>query len=109
MAGQSRYIFNGNLEWAKPSLRSKARFYGNYVSRRLTDVGALGLPDIYQEANAVLDFVYEYSLSESGKWTMRFNAENLTDNYYNFTQGSQPFRNYRVGRTFTIGTSYTFF
>jgi outer membrane receptor protein involved in Fe transport len=109
MAGQSRYIFNGNLEWAKPSLRSKARFYANYVSRRLTDVGALGLPDIYQEANAVLDFVYEYSLSESGKWTMRFNAENLTDNYYNFTQGSQPFRNYRVGRTFTIGTSYTFF
>jgi outer membrane receptor protein involved in Fe transport len=109
MMGQSRYIFNGNIEWVKPRLRSKARFYANYVSRRLTDVGTLGLPDIYQEANAVLDFVYEYSLTEKGNWNLRFNAENLTDNYYNFTQGPQPFRNYRVGRTFTVGTSYTFF
>lgn len=109
MVGQSRYIFNGNIEWSKPKLRSNARFYANYVSRRISDVGSLGLPDIYQEANVVLDFVYQYNFSESGKWSIRFNAENLTNNDYRFTQGSAAFRDYRVGRTFTIGTSYSFF
>ncbi|MDX2149257.1 MAG: TonB-dependent receptor [Bryobacteraceae bacterium] len=109
MMGQSRYIFNGNIEWVRPQWRSKARLYGNYVSRRISDVGALGLPDIYQEANAIVDFVYDFNLREKGDWNLRFSAENLTNNYYNFTQGPLPHRNYRVGRTFTVGMSYSFF
>jgi outer membrane receptor protein involved in Fe transport len=109
MAGQSRYIFNGNVEYNQPKIRSSARFYANYVSRRISDVGSLGLPDIYQEANVILDFVYQYNFTESGKWSMRFNAENLSNNDYRFTQGTAPSRNYRIGRTFSIGTSYTIF
>jgi TonB-dependent receptor len=109
LVGQSRYIFNGNIEWVNPKWRSQARFFANYISSRITDVGAFRLPDIVQQPNVILDAVYQVSLTEDGKWSMRFSAENLANNEYRFTQGNQPFRNYRVGRTFSIGTSFTIF
>ncbi|MGJ5816944.1 TonB-dependent receptor domain-containing protein [Paludibaculum fermentans] len=109
LAGQSRYIFNVITEWTKPKLRSQARFYLNSVSRRLSDVGAIGLPDIYQERNVFLDFVYQYSLLESGKASIRFNAENLGDNKYRWTQASLPTRQYQTGRTYTVGLTYSIF
>ncbi|WP_321477911.1 TonB-dependent receptor domain-containing protein [uncultured Paludibaculum sp.] len=109
LAGQSRYIFNVITEWTKPKLRSQARFYVNSVSRRLSDVGSIGLPDIYQERNLFLDFVYQYSLVESGKATIRFNAENLGDNKYRWTQAGLPTRQYQTGRTYTVGLTYSIF
>ncbi len=109
MMGQSRLIYNVIAEWNKPRWRSNARFYTNYVSRRITDVGALGLPDIYQESNVFLDFVYQYNFREDGRWSIRFNAENLTDNRYEWTQADILQRSYRLGRTYSVGTSYSFF
>jgi len=92
LVGQSRYVYNLIAEWAKPALRSQARFYINGVSRRISDVGSFGLPDIYQERNLFLDFVYQYSFTESGKVNLKFNAENLADNPYRWTQAGLPFR-----------------
>ncbi len=109
LVGQSRYIFNIIAEWRRPALRSNARFYVNTVSRRITDVGTFRLPDIYQERNVLLDFVYELNVNESGKWKVRFSGENLSDNTYRQTQSNFVVRQLQIGRTFSIGTSYTFF
>jgi outer membrane receptor protein involved in Fe transport len=109
MMGQSRLIYNVIAEWNKPRWRSNARFYTNYVSRRITDVGAIGLPDIYQESNLFLDFVYQYDFREDGRWSIRFNAENLTDNHYEWTQADILTRSFRLGRTYSVGTTYSFF
>jgi len=109
LLGQSRYITNASIEWNKPKWRSTARFFANYVSRRLTDVGTFSLPDIYQEANTTLDFAYELSLSESGKWGLRFEAENLTDHEFRWTIGDAVQRQYRTGRSFQVGMNYSFF
>lgn len=109
LVGQSRFIWNAIAEWVKPTWRSNARFYANSVSRRITDVGTFNLPDIYQERNTFLDFVYQYSIRESGKWTLRFSAENLSDNEYRYKQADFLVRNFRIGRTFTVGTTYSFF
>ena len=109
LVGQSRYIFNVIAEWQRAALRSNARFYVNSVSRRITDVGTFDLPDVYQERNLLLDFVYEYSAKESGKWKLRFSGENLNNNVYRQTQANFVVRRFQIGRTFTIGTSYTFF
>ena len=109
LMGQSRYVANVITEWTKPNWRSSARFYVNYTSRRLSDVGSVGLPDIYQEANTFLDFVYRFDIKEGGRWSMRFSAENLGDNHYHWTQGGILQRSYRLGRTFTVGTTYTIF
>jgi outer membrane receptor protein involved in Fe transport len=109
LVGQSRYIYNIIAEWAEPRVRSNARFYVNTVSRRITDVGAAGLPDLYQERNVFLDFVYQYDVKEDGKWSIRFSGENLGDNEYRWTQGGLPQRNFRIGRTFSAGLTFSLF
>lgn len=109
LLGQSRYIGNATLEWRRPKWRSQAKFFANYVSRRISDVGTFNLPDLYQEANTFLDFSYQYTVGEKGKWSIRFEAENLGDNDYRWTQGGIVQRDYRLGRTFQIGMNYAFF
>lgn len=109
LLGQSRYIFNLITDWAKPKWRSSARFYLNTVSSRITDVGSFGLPDVVQDSNIFLDFVYQFDISENGRWSIRFSAENLSDNLYRWTQGDFTQRQYRLGRTFTVGTSFSIF
>lgn len=109
LVGQSRFIVNGIAEWADPRIRSNFRFFANSVSRRITDVGTFRLPDIYQERNTFLDFVYQYDIKENGKWSLRFSAENLSDNQYRYMQANFLVRAFRIGRTYTIGTTYSFF
>jgi outer membrane receptor protein involved in Fe transport len=109
LVGQSRFIYNIIAEFLKPQWRSNARFYVNSVSRRITDVGTFQLPDVYQERQVLLDFVYQLNLDERGKWTFRFSAENLGDNHYRYTQADILVRSFRIGRTYTLGTSYSFF
>jgi outer membrane receptor protein involved in Fe transport len=109
LLGQSRYIANAVLQWTRPKWHSDTKFFANYVSRRVSDVGTFRLPDIYQEGNTFLDFVYQYALGEKGKWGIRFEAENLLDNDYCWTQASFVQRDFRLGRNFQIGLSYSFF
>ncbi len=109
LVGQSRFIYNVIGEWVKPQWRSNARVYLNSVSRRISDVGTFELPDIYQERVTFLDFVYQFNLREKGNWTLRFSAENMTNNEYRYTQADILVRNFRLGRTYTIGTTYSFF
>ncbi len=77
--------------------------FAGYVSRRITDVGTFDLPDIYQEATPNVDFVYQYTRGERGQWQYRFEAENLTNTDFRWTQGPFTQRQYVLGRTFQIG------
>lgn len=109
MVGQSRYIYNLTFEWANPRLGSQARFYLNHVSRRITDVGTFGLPDIYQEGNTFLDFVYQYSFGAEQRWGLRFTGENLGNTHYLWTQQDLVQRSYRAGRTLSAGITWSIF
>lgn len=109
MVGQSRYIYNLTFEWAQPRWGSQARFFVNRVSRRITDVGTFGLPDIYQEANTFLDFVYQYSFGPEQRWGLRFTAENLGNTHYLWTQSDLVQRSYRTGRTYSASLSLSIF
>jgi hypothetical protein len=40
---------------------------------------------------------------------LRFAAENLGDNHYHWTQADILQRSYRLGRTFSVGTSFSIF
>ena len=91
MQGQSRYVANVIAEWARPRARSTARYYLNYFSSRVTDVGAFGLPDVVQDGLATKDFVYEFSLRGEGRWKLRFAAENLSNARWFLTQGGEAF------------------
>jgi outer membrane receptor protein involved in Fe transport len=109
MVGQSRYVYNVIVDWRKPEWRSTARFSVNTVSRRITDVGTFGLPDIYQERNTFLDFAYQYAFGAEEKWNLRVTGENLGNTHHLWTQAGLPQRSYRTGRTFSTGISFSIF
>lgn len=109
LVGQSRYIYNFITEWSKPKWGSNARFYVNSVSRRITDVGTFQLPDVYQERSVFMDVVYQFAPVESKRWSIRVSAENLTNNHYRYSQSDILVRSFRIGRTFTVGTTFNFF
>ncbi|MGB9604384.1 MAG: TonB-dependent receptor domain-containing protein, partial [Bryobacteraceae bacterium] len=109
LLGQSRYLSNALLEWLRPRWRSRVRFDATFVSRRLAGVGTFGLPDIYQEGNTFLNFIYDFSLAKENKWTLRLAAENLADNHFRWTQGGTLQRSYKLGRTFSVGLSLGLF
>jgi outer membrane receptor protein involved in Fe transport len=109
LVGQSPFIFNIIGEWVKPKWRSNARFYLNSVSRRITDVGTFNLPDIYQERNTLVDFVYQFDVTEDGRLALRFSGQNLTNNDYRWTQAGLLWRQFQIGRTFEVGMSFSLF
>ncbi len=109
MQGQSRYVANVIGEWSRPKARSTARYYLNYFSSRITDVGAFGLPDVVQDGLATMDLVYEFTLKGDDRWKLRFAAENLNNARWFLTQGGETFLAYREGRTLTVGTSFRVF
>ena len=41
--------------------------------------------------------MYQYTFGEKAKWGIRFEAENLADNDYRWTQGPFVQRDYRLG------------
>ncbi len=106
LIGQSRYLVNAALEWTRPRWRSSARVYGNYFSRRISEVGSFGLDDTYEEGRTGLSLVYEFLLREDGGWRIQFTAENLTNAEYLWTQGGQVRRLYRPGRTYQVGMTF---
>ena len=109
MQGQSRYVANLIGEWSRPKARSTARYYLNYFSSRITDVGAFGLPDVVQDGLATMDLVYEYTIRGDDRWKLRFAAENINNARWFLTQGGETFLGYREGRTITVGTSFRVF
>jgi outer membrane receptor protein involved in Fe transport len=80
----------------------------NYFSDRIASVGAFGLPDVIEEGRTSLDFVYEFQLSETRDWKIRFEAENITDEKFLWTQGGFTKQFYQPGRSYGVGMSYSF-
>jgi len=99
LAGQSKNLFNAVFE-AGSNGPVTGRLLYNFFGARISDVGSLGLPDIYEDSRGSLDLVL------SGRWRalhLRFSAENLTDEAYTFTQDDLLQREYTLGRSFSFG------
>ncbi len=106
LSGQSRHVFNGILEYTSPRWRTTARALYNFQGSRISDVGAFGIPDIIEDGYRSLDALVSQPF---GSWNLKFAAQNLLDEEVRFLQGGLPQRVYRLGRTFTVSLSYSFF
>jgi len=94
LEGQSRNLFNLIFEARRGA--TYGRVLVNYFGNRISDVGSLGLPDIIEEGRATLDLIVGTRWERLG---IRLSLENLTDDPYEFTQGGQPQRSFKLGRT----------
>jgi TonB-dependent receptor len=97
LAGQSKNLFNAMAEVSNGTV--SARMLYNFFGARISDVGSLGIPDIYEDGRGALDLVV------SARWRMlniKLSAENLTDEAFTFTQGGLDQRAFKTGRTFGV-------
>jgi len=104
LAGQSPHVVNAQLIFRHPKLDLDARLLFHYFGARITDVGALGLPDIFEAARGTVDFVVARHF---GPWAVSASAGNLTNRQVLFTQGGLPQRRYRTGRDMFLSLGYS--
>ncbi|MGE3372970.1 MAG: TonB-dependent receptor [Vicinamibacteria bacterium] len=103
LSGQSPNVLNGMLELqlgGGASLRALV----NWFDDRISDVGALGIPDILEQGRVSLDVTASKCL---GPYTLRISGDNLADAARNFTQGGALQRSYKDGRTLSVSLSYS--
>ncbi len=107
LSGQAENVFNTAIEASPGSWGTTLRVLYNYTGEKISDVGALGIPDIIEEARDTLDLVW---LQDLGAWAngMRFklSGENLLDEERSWTQGGLLQRRYSPGREFSLSFSY---
>jgi len=108
LEGQSDQVGNVALQFLQPEWGMMVRLLANHAGARLTDVGAYGLPDIYEAAATTFDAVISQSLNGFGPGVeLKLGATNLFDTAREFTQQGATQRRYQPGRTVSLSLSYT--
>ncbi len=105
MVGQAPYVLNAGLSWANASGRASATALYNIVGRAITTTGTKPTPDTYREARNSLDLSVQLPLV--GDLSTKLNARNLLDDDWLETAGGITRLQYRTGRIFTVGFTWT--
>jgi TonB dependent receptor/Carboxypeptidase regulatory-like domain/TonB-dependent Receptor Plug Domain len=106
LEGQSDQTANVALQFFHPDRGTMVRLLGSFVGDRLADVGAYGLPDIYEAAYTSVDAVISQQMLLPG-FELKLAATNLFDESREFAQGDSIQRLYRPGRTVSLSLSYS--
>ncbi len=106
LEGQSDQVGNVAIQFYEPRWGTMVRVLAAYVGERITDVGAYGLPDIYQDAYSTIDFVFSQQIFRENV-ELKLTASNLLDEVRQFSQGDKIHRRLEPGRSFGLSLSYT--
>ncbi|MBN2701229.1 MAG: TonB-dependent receptor domain-containing protein [Methylohalobius sp. ZOD2] len=104
LQGHSKHIVNVRLGYDNEDLGTQATLLYNFFSPRISQVGALGAPDIFRQPFHQLDFVVQQNLDEH--WSTQLRFRNLLDSKVEFTQGGETTREYRKGREFAVSINF---
>ncbi|HEX6088158.1 MAG TPA: TonB-dependent receptor [Thermoanaerobaculia bacterium] len=108
LEGQSDQVGNAALQFYQPQWGTMLRLLGAYSGQRLTEVGAFGLPDIYEGAFTSFDVVLSQSLEAFARGVeLKLAATNVLDEKREFTQGGVLQRRFDPGRKVSLSLSYT--
>lgn len=105
LMGQSEYVINTAIAFEHPGWGNSARLLFNTFGKRISQVGGYGLPDTYEQPFDKIDIACSQRLGI--RWTAKFQATNLLNSEVKYQTGDKPFTSYKVGRTFSLGLSYT--
>lgn len=107
LEGQSDQTGNLALQFFQPAWGTMFRILGGYSGQRLTEVGAFGLPDIYEGSYTSLDAVISQSLAVAKGLELKLAASNLLGARREFVQGGQIQRSFDPGRKVSLSLSYS--
>jgi TonB-dependent receptor len=110
LQGQSAHVGNAALQFFKPDWRTMARLLYNYTGSRISDVGAYGLPDIYEGGSGSLDLIWVQGFGGTlSGLEVKVAVRNLLDDSREFTQAGLIQRAYKPGRSLGLSLGYSFF
>jgi outer membrane receptor protein involved in Fe transport len=104
LAGQSENLFNVMAEYTVRGFT--ARVLVNYFGDRISDVGSNQAPDVLEQGREAIDVVIGQRI---GRFNIRATVDNLTDPDWQFTQGDESQRRFRLGRTFGVSVGVSVF
>lgn len=108
LEGQSDQTANVALQFYQPQWGTMLRLLGSYNGERLAEVGAFGLPDIYEAATKSFDVVVSQSLGSFAHGVeLKLAGTNLLNDKRDFIQGGQIQRHYEPGRKVSLSLSYS--
>jgi hypothetical protein len=105
LEGQSPWIVNGQLGFDDDERGSSVALLYNVFGPRVVEVGALGLPDCYEQPFHQLDLVLRQRVGAG--FTLSVRAANLIDPAATRTLGGRTVDEVRRGRTLTAGLQWT--
>ncbi|HEV7243179.1 MAG TPA: TonB-dependent receptor [Thermoanaerobaculia bacterium] len=108
LEGQSDVVGNLAVQFYKPVWGTMVRVLGSYTGERLADVGARGLPDIFEQPFMSFDVVLSQSLvAFAPGLEIKLAGKNLLGEEREYTQGREIQRIYDPGRKVSLSLSYT--
>jgi TonB-dependent receptor len=108
LEGQADQSANLGLQFFRPSWGTMVRVLGSYVGKRLTDVGAFGLPDIYEQPYTIVDAVVSQRIDRFARgFELKLAATNLFNEKREFLEGGQIQRSYTPGRGLSLSIAYS--
>jgi len=108
LEGQSDNVANIALQYYRQSSGTMLRFLGAYSGKRLTEVGAFTLPDIYETAHTTFDVVVSQDFNFLARGLeLKLTAKNITNSDRELDQGGAVQRRYEPGRSIGLSLSYS--
>lgn len=105
MVGQAEYVVNAGLGYTHPWSDLSGTLLYHVVGPRIAEAGVQPLPDTYDQSRHVVDAALRVPLLRGV--SLKLDAKNLLDAPYRTVQGSVVRREYRSGRTFSLGFSWS--
>jgi outer membrane receptor protein involved in Fe transport len=104
LQGQSPFVVNTTLAYDSAERGTSATLLFNVFGRRISEVGAQGLPDVYERPHPQIDLTLGQRLRDHMRLSLT--AKNLLDPDYEYAQGGEIYRRYKTGRSISVGLLY---
>jgi TonB-dependent receptor len=105
LMGQSAYVVNTTLAFDQPLWGTSMRLLYNTFGERISELGASGRKDTYEQPFDRIDFVINQSLG--GHWSTKLQAKNLLDSSVEYTLDDKPLKSHKLGRTYAVAVTYS--
>ncbi|MBN2804025.1 MAG: TonB-dependent receptor [Deltaproteobacteria bacterium] len=105
LQGQSPYVINAQLGYDNIDQKFSAIILYNVFGARISEVGASGLPDTYEQPFQYLNFVIKKKFRD--RFGASFKIQNILNQYVHFVQGGKTTFKYRPGVSFSLGLGFS--
>lgn len=103
--GQSPYLANVNLSWEHPSRGTQLDLFYHAFGKRISEVGAKPLPDVYEMPVPELDLGFRQPLGP--RLSLKGAVKNILNPEHRFEQGGHPTHVYKEGVSWSLGFGWS--